>query len=90
MTQWDVLVDGPPHSGGTPSAVQAHACFLFNTLLCIGYSRCDRGAGLTDPRLPQADFRLHVDEAGVLPELPVRVVGDPPLPVVAVNHFPRR
>lgn len=41
-------------------------------------------------RLPQAHGRFHVDEAGVLAELPVRVVGDPPLPVVGVHHFPSR
>lgn len=40
--------------------------------------------------LPQAHCRLHVDEAGVFAELPVRVVGDPSLPVIGVNHFPRR
>lgn len=37
--------------------------------------------------LPQADGGLHVDEAGVFAELPVHVVGDPPLPVVGIHHF---
>lgn len=41
-------------------------------------------------RLPQAHGGLHVDEAGVLAELPVRVVGNPPLPVIGVHHFPSR
>lgn len=38
--------------------------------------------------LPQVQCIFHVDEAGVLAELPVRVVGDPPLPVIGINHFP--
>lgn len=33
VIQWDVLVDGPPHNGGTPSAVQVHAYFPTNVLL---------------------------------------------------------
>lgn len=40
--------------------------------------------------LPQAHCILHVDEAGVFAQLPVRVVGDPPLPVIGINHFPGR
>lgn len=38
--------------------------------------------------LPQGHCRLHVDEAGVFPQLPVHVVGDPPLPVITIDHFP--
>lgn len=38
--------------------------------------------------LPQVHRRFHIDEAGVLAELPVRVVGDPPLSVIGINHFP--
>lgn len=54
MILWDVVVDGPPHSDGTPSAVQIQPCFLmnmflFNTLLCIAYSSSDDSDGLTDP-----------------------------------------
>lgn len=37
--------------------------------------------------LPQAHGGFHVDEAGVFAELPVHVVGDPPLPVIGINHF---
>lgn len=37
--------------------------------------------------LPQAHRIFHVDEAGVFAELPVRVVRDPPLPVIGINHF---
>lgn len=40
-------------------------------------------------RLPQAQRVLHVDEARVLPQLPVHVVGHPSLSVVAVHHFPK-
>lgn len=37
--------------------------------------------------LPQSHCRFHVNEAGVFAELPVRVVGDPSLPVIGINHF---
>lgn len=40
--------------------------------------------------LPQSHCRFHVNEAGVFAELPVRVVGDPSLPVIGINHFPGR
>lgn len=38
--------------------------------------------------LPQVHSGFHIDEAGVFAKLPVRVVGDPPLPVISVDHFP--
>ncbi|KAI3355802.1 hypothetical protein L3Q82_004368 [Scortum barcoo] len=38
--------------------------------------------------LPQAHCVFHIDETRVFAELPVRVVGDPPLPVIGINHFP--
>lgn len=37
--------------------------------------------------LPQGHCRFHVDEAGVFAELPVHVIGDPPLPVISIDHF---
>lgn len=64
--------------------------FLFNTLLCIGNRLrvCDDYMMYIEIRvLPQAHCRFHIDEAGVFAELPVRVVGDPSLPVIAINHF---
>lgn len=38
--------------------------------------------------LPQGHCSFHVNEAGVFAELPVCVVGDPPLPVVGIDNFP--
>lgn len=40
--------------------------------------------------LPQVHCRFHIDEARVFAELPVHVVGDPPLPVIGIDHFPGR
>lgn len=40
--------------------------------------------------LPQVHRRFNIDEAGVFAKLPVRVVGDPPLPVMGIKHFPGR
>lgn len=40
--------------------------------------------------LPQVHRRFHVDEAGVFAELPVHVIGDPPLSVIGIDHFPGR
>ena len=40
--------------------------------------------------LPQVHCRFHIDKAWVFAELPVRVVRDPPLPVIGINHFPGR
>lgn len=37
--------------------------------------------------LPQVHCRFHIDKAWVFAELPVRVVRDPPLPVIGINHF---
>lgn len=67
--------------------------FLLNTSLCIGNSLlvCDDDTMDASLRvLPQVQCIFHVDEAGVFAELPVRVVGDPPLPVIGINHFPGR
>lgn len=40
--------------------------------------------------LPQGYCGFHVDEAGVFAELPVGVVGHPPLPLIGIDHFPGR
>lgn len=40
--------------------------------------------------LPQHHGRFHVDEAGVFAQIPVRVVGDPPLSVIGIDYFPGR
>lgn len=64
-----------------------------NTLLCIGNCLliCDDNTmDMVIHVLPQVHCRFHIDEAGVFAELPVRVVGDPPFPVMGVNHFPGR
>lgn len=61
-----------------------------NTLLCIGNCLliCDDNTmDMVIHVLPQVHCRFHIDEAGVFAELPVRVVGDPPFPVMGVNHF---
>lgn len=42
------------------------------------------------PVLPQVDCGFHVDEARVFAELPVHVIGDPPLPVIGIDRFPGR
>ena len=91
-------LDGAAWASGHPSALQSMHniihMFLFNTSLCIGNALrvCDdEMMGQVSIRvLPQVHRILHVDEAGVFAELPVRVVGDPPLPVIGINHFPER
>lgn len=65
--------------------------FLLNTLLCIGNSLLTADNRMTNEQscgLPQVQCVFHVDETGVLPELPVHVVGDPSLPMIGIDHFP--
>lgn len=65
--------------------------FLLNTLLCIGNSLLTANNRMTNEHsrgLPQVQCVFHVDETGVLPELPVHVVRDPSLPTIGINHFP--
>lgn len=75
----------------TPMFYHYHVCL--NTLLCVGNSLlvCDDDmTGMAIHVLPQVDCRFHIDEAGVFAQIPVRVVGDPPFPVIGINHFPGR
>lgn len=65
--------------------------FLLNTLLCIGNSLLTADNRMTNEQsrgLPQVQCVFHVDETGVLPELPVHVVGDPSLSMISIDHFP--
>lgn len=67
--------------------------FLLNTLLCIGNSLLTAGSRMTNEQsrgLPQVQCVFHVDETGVLPELPVHVVRDPSLSMIGIDHFPGR
>lgn len=75
--------------------ITAHGCFIVNMflltpLLCIGNGRLicdDEMVDMAIRVLPQVHCRFYIDEAGIFAELPVRVVGDPPLPVIGINHF---
>ncbi|KAF0026396.1 hypothetical protein F2P81_021133 [Scophthalmus maximus] len=75
--------------------IHAHRCFSIDTFLSTPYCAqvTARDDDMTDkpvPSLPQVRCGFHIDEAGVFAELPVHVVGDPPLPVIGINHFPGR
>lgn len=77
----------------TQTDVLSWAYFSFNTLLCIGNIRLDCNKDMTDMSLhvlPQVYCMFNVDETWVFAQFPVRVVGDPPLPMIGINHFPGR